>query len=175
MLHAVMVTTLLMTTPPEACDAIRPLTGEHHHTGAPEEERRWRQRIDGVVDGMSFFARPLARKRLLRSNPIPAEVSIACADRAVIVSFDGRRYRAPLDGTEVPVMGVLGSTLRLSGQVREGALSLRFRGEDGGKQIELAQGHQGDMRMHTRIHSRKLPRDIDYTLTYTRRPSSKRL
>jgi hypothetical protein len=147
---------------------IAPFLGSFRHAGGDAEREARDAAIDDVVSGMSFLVRGIARARLRAANAIAGAVRIAAeGDRALTVGFDARSYTAPLDGTAVHVVGITGDELDLRLAFPAGRIEQRFDA-DGKGRINTFVVSDRTLTIAVRVHSTQLPKELRYTLTYTR-------
>jgi hypothetical protein len=141
--------------------------GDHRFQGGDKERKARDAAIDSVVDDMSIFARGIARDRLRESNKIAERIAIARNGDRVSFTHDGRRYTALLGGPPVRVKSSTGDEVSLRYALRGGTIEQIFVGEQGSRTNTFKLTDQ-KMTVHVRIHSEKLPKDVVYTLSYSR-------
>lgn len=148
-------------------DAIRPFLGSFRHAGGDQERAARDQAVERVVAELNFLVRSIARSRLLGATPIPPTVRIATDGSSLTVANDGRIYTAPLDGRSVKATGVTGDPVELRYRIAEGKIVQTCDGDGGGRSntFELA-GER--LVMHVRIYSPRLPKDVQFKLTFAR-------
>jgi hypothetical protein len=70
--------------------------------------------IDKVADAMSFLAAPMARKRLMATNPPVRRITISYTDKEVTIQADGgAALRTPADGTPIDWTREGGETVKV--------------------------------------------------------------
>ncbi|HZO13033.1 MAG TPA: hypothetical protein VFB62_07235, partial [Polyangiaceae bacterium] len=108
-----------------------------------------------------------ARRRLKAAARVPEKIKIHIDDDTITIELGTEVYRAPANGKPVMVPGSDGD-VELRMHVTESALVQRFSTGEGGKDNTFRRAGDKKMRVAVRIHSGKLPKDLEYQLTYTR-------
>jgi hypothetical protein len=141
--------------------------GDHRFQGGDKERKARDAAIDSVVDDMNIIARGIARDRLKESNKIAERITIAREGERISFTHDGRRYTAVLGGPPVRVKSSTGDDVSLRYALRGESIEQIFVGEQGGR-INTFKLTDDKMVVEVRIHSEKLPKDVVYTLSYSR-------
>jgi hypothetical protein len=90
-------------------------------------------------------------------------------DEMLTVRLPDAAYAAPLDGSEVTVEGPSGDPLTLRHQVvGDAKLRQLFDAEDGWRVNTCERLEGGRLRIHVTIHSPKLPKNLDYAITFAK-------
>ena len=141
--------------------------GEHRFEGGAKERKARDAAIDAVVGDMNIFARGIARDRLKESTQIAERITIARDGDRLTITHDGRGYTATIDGPAVRAKSVTGDDVSLRHVVRGETIQQIFVGDQGGRTntIRLT---DDKMVMQVRVHSEKLPKDLTFTLSYSR-------
>lgn len=146
--------------PAAAGRKIADYVGAFHHTGGDADRRARDDAIEDVVKEMSFIVRGIARDRLKEANPIAQQVGVALDGEELTVSFDSRRYTAPLSGEPVEVVGITGDTLQLRHRFRKGRVLQLFDGGDKSRRNVLSLDDEGRLTVRVTVSSEKLPKDL---------------
>lgn len=154
-----------VTASPEAVQRVDRLAGRYQIVDPAAAQADIERSVEKVVDQMNALVRPIARGRLLDSNKVPRKLVIERDGDAVLVAFDGRKYRAALDGSSTRVVGVNGDTLSYSVELDDTGLRQDFDGDGGGRINHIAL-HEGSLRVGVRVHSERLPAPVTYTLRF---------
>lgn len=129
-----------------------------------------RAAIDAAVQRMSFVTRPIARGRLVRTNPMYERVNIEFDQRNVTVTLDNRRpIASPANGTPIKWTREDGEVFDLSTEWENGRLEQTFKAEDGQRLNVYSISPDGNtLTMNVTITSPRLPRPLTYKLVYNR-------
>jgi hypothetical protein len=133
--------------------------------GAAEREAR-DAAIEDVVDDMSVFAQPIARSKLRDGNKIAERLDIAVQGDAIWVAFDGRPFLAALDGSTKRVVGILGDELDYHVEIGGTHLRQVFAGDRGGRSNAMRRSSGGKLAVDVKVTSGRLPKPLQYRLTY---------
>ncbi len=149
-------------------EIVKPFVGAYRYVGGKEERNARDRAIDQVVSELNFFVRGIARSRLEEATEIHSTLSITATKSFLRVKLGGRAYIAPLNGRPVKAIGLTGTEVTLRYVIRQGSINQRFTAEDGGRdnRLTLKDDH---LIMHVRVYSERLPKDLEYRLTYQRR------
>lgn len=160
-----------LVTPAHARPAHDPLDevlGCHEYSGGKRQREALEGAIEDVADEFNPFVRPIVRSRLKKANPIAARLCFERNGDELSVTMDARRYRAPLNGKTVKVKGITGDELELRLEIGEYLVSQIFRGEEGGRVNAFYPTKAGGIEMRVRVFSERLPRSLEYGLSYRR-------
>lgn len=144
--------------------------GEYRYIGGEQQRRALHEAIDDVVDEMSVFVRGIARDRLVEGNPVPPSIVLQKdAGNEMLVSLAGYRYRAPIGGDPVPATGLDGDPVRYKLDVQPGPekLEQHFIAAEG-MRLDTFERTDGGVVVQVRVSSEKLPKPLEYRLTYRR-------
>jgi hypothetical protein len=132
--------------------------------------------VNHTVEHMSFFTRPVARRRLTRLNPIPHHVRVAITADSLSVGFDTLNPMVtPLNGTEVPWHSSLPKDDYTIHAARQGDTLSQVISAQDGERINAYLFDDGSERLalHVTLSSRRLPQPLEYTLRYRRDSTSR--
>lgn len=147
--------------------AIKAFLGSYRHAGGDKERKARDQAIDDVVESMNFIARGIARDKLKETNPIAASLGISADTNNLTITLDGRTYTGPLSGGTVKVKAITGDLMDMRYAVTKTEITQVFSGDDRGR-VNRYRLDSGKLTLHVRVHSSRLPKDLVYSLTYTR-------
>ncbi|MBV1859059.1 MAG: hypothetical protein KUG77_11665 [Nannocystaceae bacterium] len=145
--------------------------GTYAHVGGQAETDAVLAAIEDVVADMNIIARGIARDRLAKSNPVPKTVSIGLDGETLTVAFDERAYAAPLDGSNVQVVGLTGATLDYRVVVGKDQLQQHFIGKKGTRVNSMQWPGNERVKVKVKVSSDSLPKPLEYSLTLERRGS----
>jgi len=148
-------------------DPLDPFVGRFRHSGGDKEREARDKAIDDVVAGMSIVVRGIARDRLKEANPICAKLAFAATAKDLTVAMDARAYTGPRNGGKVKVKGVTGDELEMHYAITTGRVEQVFAAEEKGRTNRFSLT-EDTVSMRVRVHATQLPKDLVYTLTYTR-------
>lgn len=149
---------------------IAKLLGRYRFAGDKREIEALDAAIDDAVSDMNIFVREIARRRLRRITEIPKTLGLSVHEGVLTVGVPNADYSAPLDGTPVKVKGPTGDMLTLRHDVIETArLRQSFFSEDGSRVNLCEIDNKERLRVHVRIRSEKLSKDLTYSLTFARK------
>ncbi len=126
--------------------------------------------IDHAVEHMSFISRPIARRRLRATNPVPAHLRIeAGADTVVLFVGEEEPARLPRDGGETTWHNLEGNECRVSMRLAGDTLveHVVAHGGESERRLSLA---DSTARIDVRITSPHLPLPVVYSVTFARAP-----
>ena len=155
------------TTPPS--DAVTSYAGTYRYTGDEAERAAVKVAIDRATDGM--FGVLIARGELMKRSAIRPSYTIRfeSSERVSVETPGFPPEASPLDGTEVVVRTKYGDVVRSSQRFVDGALLQRGRTDDGSGLTQFRLQPDGITLVVTRVsQSPKLPRTVEFTLTYRR-------
>jgi hypothetical protein len=144
-------------------EALAAIAGAYRYRGGKASVRK---SIDGVVDDMNVMVRGIARKRLIAANTVPKRIVIDQAGDEITVRIDGRAYVASLGGAAQRVKDPNGEVSRMRYELRDGALYQIFHTDQGDRTNVFTAREGGGLAMAVRIHSRQLPSDVRYRLSF---------
>lgn len=157
--------------PPDAAstqDDADAWAAQYRFVGGTAERDALAGAIDDVVSEMNILAREIARGRLSDSNPIPKKITIGRNGEVLAIAFDDRSYEAPLDGSKTRVQGITGDMLRYHVVVAEKRLDQVFDGDQGGRHNTMRRRGDTGMAMQVKVTSERLPKALEYKLTFRR-------
>ena len=146
--------------------------------GAFVNEKQSREGIDAAIEtavsGMNFVTRPIARRRLKKTNAPYRQVVISRTSDVVSVAFDGQSaVETPGDGRPIKWKRSDGEMFDVSAEVKDGALVQTFKASDGQRVNTFTANAAGQLTMEATITSPQLAKPVIYTLLYERaRPPS---
>ncbi len=143
--------------------------GEYRYSGGEAQRAARDAAIDRVVSDMNFLVRGIARSRLKKATAIASAMSIAREGDQLVVSIDGRRYAAPLDGKGVEVQNADGDKLTLTHREKGGRIEQTFRSKDGGRKNGLRCDAENKLELNVTVFSPRLPHELKYRLSYRRK------
>jgi len=126
--------------------------------------------IERCTEEMSFIKRPIARARLRKLNPAYQRLVIARSGADVTIQFDERQpIRVPVDGKAIPWTREDGEKFQVSVKAQGESLSQHYQSEDGDRSNRFRVDATGKgLALEVTVASRKLPKPLVYTLSYTR-------
>jgi hypothetical protein len=139
--------------------------GDYRYAGG---KKNLADAIEDLVAELNIVVRNMARDRLTETNPAFAKVSIARDGDQMSFTYDGRKGVCKLDGTVTEVEAIDGSTLQCRLSLKGDTLVQDLRGTRGGRVNTFSIRDSGKLRMKVRIHSKLMPKDMHYTLTFSR-------
>ncbi len=148
-------------------DPLDPFVGRFRHSGGDKERQARDKAIDDVVAGMNVLVRGIARDRLKEANPIARVLSFAATSKDLTVTMDARSYTGPRDGKKVRVKGITGDELDMHYAIARFRVDQIFSAEERGRTNRFSLDEEV-VSMRIRVHATQLPKDLIYTLTYTR-------
>jgi len=157
---------------PDLDDLRRRYTGEFFFAGGATERAGVPAAVERSVDGMFFISRGIAYDRLLRSAEVCASYKLDFGGGNFSVAGSCRTPDvSPADGREVEHRTKEGETSKLSQRFVGETLVQEFRGDEGSRRVVWTLLGDGDtLRAQVVMSSKHLPRPVEYTLTYRRRP-----
>jgi hypothetical protein len=147
--------------------------GTYLYAGDDAERRAIKGAVDRATEGM--FGKVIARDELMKRSEIRPSYTIHLeAPGTVCVETPGfPSERSPLDGSEVELRTKYGDVVKNSQQFVGGALVQRGRTDDGSGSTEFRLQDDGKTLLVTRVsRSPRLPRVVEYTLTYRRQEAA---
>ena len=164
----VCVAPLVTATQARADDPAR-FSGTWEYVGGESEHEGLLEAIEHCVEQLNFLIRPLARRRLVQSSPIPSQVVIqAEASQVSVQQGQGPTLSSQL-GSVIPVTSVDGDRIELSYRMQEDALVQRVANPDGARQTIYRLDPKGrQLRAEVTTSSRFFSRALVYNLTFER-------
>ncbi len=149
----------------------RRYAGFYIYVGTDAERARVQAAVDTATEGM--IGKGIARRELMKRSEIRPSYTISFDENGdVSVQTPGYPPEiSPLNGTEVKLTTKYGDMVENSQQFVEGALLQRGRTNDGSGSTQFRLQPDGSTLLVTRVSgSPKLPRPVEFTLTYVRHP-----
>ncbi len=153
------------TTTVAGDDADR-FVGTYRFSGGQKERDGVRDAIDDVVGEINVLFRGQAKDKLTEANPVFDTVEVARSGNDLTLKFGSLTNVCKLDGTASDVPGVTGDELSCRLGFQGEAIVQKLKGARGGRDNKLAVDDKGRLRLTVRIHSKLMPKDLRYTLTY---------
>lgn len=127
------------------------------------------QAINGAVADMNFITRPIARRRLNRTNAAYNRVVIATGNQ-VSVTFDQRRaIVTPANGNAIKWEREDGEMFDVATRMNGATLVQTFTAEDGSRENSYTLSNNGNtLTMNVTIRSPRLENPLRYKLVYNR-------
>ncbi|NEX92768.1 hypothetical protein [Caulobacter sp. 17J65-9] len=123
--------------------------------------------VDKAIAPMNFAIRPIAKSRLMKTNPVYKTLGITLPPGKISVSFDGYPPAVgPADGSTVKWKRRDGEVLDLSNRIAGGQLIQTFGAPDGTRKNVYSVGADGRMTMAATVTSSKLPKPLTYKLVF---------
>jgi hypothetical protein len=146
------------------------LTGSYRFVGGQRERDAIREAIEDATADMLPGIRTLARTRLEESNPATDRVEIRVTSSLIKIDHVGfRSLTAPASGMAIPWKSGHGDRVKVTHKIVAGKLVQRLVGDDGGRENTYVLGGDGQkLAIRTRIWSKRLPKEVQYTLSYAR-------
>jgi hypothetical protein len=129
-----------------------------------------RKAIDKVAGQMGFLAAPVARKRLMATNPPVHKLVISYTDKDVsIQADDGAAVTTPADGTPVEWTRENGETVKVSTVWDGAALRRSLASKDGVRVNTYRLDPAGNiLTLDVVVTGAQLPQPLTYRLVYRR-------
>ena len=126
--------------------------------------------IEGVVANMNFIKRPIARKKLIRLNPIYKKAVIAISDTGVFVKFDERdAIPMPPGGKPGPWTREDGDKFMVAAQLTPGQMIQTFKNDEGERTNIFKLSSDGkSLTMTATVKSPQLPKPLTYSISFGR-------
>ncbi|MBC8069616.1 MAG: hypothetical protein IAG13_14865 [Deltaproteobacteria bacterium] len=142
--------------------------GQYAFAGGEAQRTALRDAIEELVAQLGAVIRGVARDKLTKTNPVFGKLSIERKGGALVLTYDSLTNTCNLDGSASDVEGIDGSSLECKLGVQGDALVQRVDGSRGGRVNTFTIGKDGRLSMKTRVHSKLMPADLHYTLTFAR-------
>jgi hypothetical protein len=143
--------------------------GSYRFAGGQAQRTALREAIEELVEALNILVRGRARDKLQETNPVFDSVKITRSGDSLVLTFGTLKNACKLDGSPTKVEGIDGSELTCRLSMEKHALVQRLSGPRGGRDNTITVDEHGKLRIKTRIHSRLMPKDLHYELTYARR------
>ncbi|MFO0548074.1 MAG: hypothetical protein U0271_06785 [Polyangiaceae bacterium] len=150
----------------EESSPVKPFVGTYKFVGGDEERARVEAEIDSVCEGFNVLIRGLAKDRLMKAVVVPTSLVLTAEADVFTIREDEHPYAAKLDGTPIRVEMRSGDTMDLHYVFGEKLEQLFVN--DAGTRTHTYELKDGKLSMHVHITSPKLPREIQYDLTFER-------
>lgn len=144
--------------------------GAFRFVGGQKQRDRLEQIIDSLVDDMSFFVRPLARRRMKHANQVPGKIWISIEGAKLRVDLPGLRpISAPPDGRQFTWRDQYDEDVKVRQNINGRTLIQHFRGKEGARDILYRLNADATRLTYiVTISSRWLPRPLHYQLSFRR-------
>ncbi|HWB80033.1 MAG TPA: hypothetical protein VG755_33945 [Nannocystaceae bacterium] len=142
--------------------------GQYAFAGGEAQRAALRDAIEELVLQLTALIRGVAREKLTETNPVFEQVSIERRSGELVLRYGSLTNVCKLDGSASEVEGIDGSALKCRLSMQGDALVHRVDGARGGRVNTFTIGKNGRLTMKTRIHSKMMPADLRYTLTFAR-------
>lgn len=142
--------------------------GRYSFAGGESERAALRNAIEQLVAQLGVVIRGIARDKLTETNPVFETVSIERKAGELVLTYGSHTNTCNLDGSASDVHGIDGGALKCRLSAQGGALVHRVDGSRGGRINTFTLDKDGRLTMKTRIHSKMMPADLRYTLTFER-------
>lgn len=151
--------------------ASAPIYGEYEYVGGQQQLEQMNREIEQGVEALSVFIRGIAERRLREANRPTDRLTIVYANGEITVARYGRPdMTAPASGTFIDWKHPEnGNELRVSHQVRDGALLQRIEGERGSSVNRFVLSEDGQrLSVKTQVRVDRLEEPIRFDLSYRR-------
>lgn len=142
--------------------------GQYAFAGGEAQRTALRDAIEELVAQLSAVIRGVAREKLTDTNPVFEKVSIERKGGELVLNYGSHTNVCKLDGSASEVEGIDGSSLKCRLSMQGDALVHRVDGSRGGRVNTFTITEGGRLTMKSRIHSKMMPADLRYTLTFAR-------
>lgn len=142
--------------------------GQYAFAGGEAQRTALRDAIEELVAQLNAVIRGVARDKLTATNPVFETVSIERKGGELVLRYGAHTNVCKLDGSASDVEGIDGSSLECRLSMHGDALVHRVDGSRGGRVNTFTIGKSGRLTMKSRIHSKMMPADLRYTLTFER-------
>jgi hypothetical protein len=142
--------------------------GSYRYIGSQEERKRVEAAIDAATKGM--IGADIAKKELIKRSEIRPSYTLNFDGQKATVSSKGFPPEStPLDGSAVKMTNKYGDKLEMQQRFTDGALLQESKTHDGEGSTKFKLQTDGKTLVVTRISkSPKLPRPVEFSLTYRR-------
>lgn len=126
--------------------------------------------IENVVADMNFIKRPIARKKLIRLNPVYKKTIIAISGSGVTVKFDDRDViPMPPGGKPGPWTREDGDKFMVAAQVTKDQMIQTFKNDEGERTNVFKLSADGkSLTMNATIKSPQLSKPLTYSISFGR-------
>ena len=126
--------------------------------------------IENVVADMNFIKRPIARKKLIRLNPVYKKTIIAISGSGVTVKFDDRDViPMPPGGKPGPWTREDGDKFMVAAQVTKDQMIQTFKNDEGERTNIFKLSADGkSLTMNATIKSPQLSKPLTYSISFGR-------
>jgi hypothetical protein len=162
--HAIAAAGLLMIAGP--APASPPPDGTYVFSGAAAEKRGRLAAIEDATDELFIAFRGVAERRLRKGTRIDKTMTFQHQGQRVSVAYGQLVYTLRLGAPPVEAVGNGGEKIWASAHEADGALVVEFRSKRGGRTDTFFVDFQGNLVVHVRVWSDRLPESVRYTLTY---------
>lgn len=142
--------------------------GDYAFAGGATERTALHDAIEELVGLLNALIRGVAREKLTETNPVFEKVSIERKGGDLVLKFGALTNACKLDGSASQVEGIDGSALTCRLSMQGDALVQRLSGSRGGRVNTFTVGKGGRLALRSRIHSKLMPADLRYKLTFKR-------
>ena len=151
-------------------DARDAWVGSFQYAGGQSERKALDDAIEDIVQEMNFLIRPIARSRLKEANVVPGSIGFAKRGVELEIEMAGKRpLSAPVDGTAVFRTNSHGERIKVVQRVSQPKLHQHCSGSQGEREIHYVLDEDGKrLTAHITIRSERLPKPLQYRLTYRR-------
>lgn len=143
--------------------------GSYRFAGGQAQRTALKVAIEDLVASLNALLQGVAREKITETNPVFETVEIARTDGGLALTLGSLKNVCSLDGSATKVKGIDGSALTCRLSMKGDALVQRLHGPRGGRVNTFTVGKDGKLKMQTRIHSKMMPKDLRYTLTYAKK------
>lgn len=141
---------------------------EFKATAAKKNKKKIEDGIEKAVEDMSFITRPIARKKLKKSNTPFKKISIDYSGSKVSISNDGRKpVVSKADGSKTKWKRDDGEVFTVSQKVEENKITQVFYAKQGTKKLVYKFNDDfSKLWLSVRLDSPKLGAPLQYTMNY---------
>ncbi|HET6982544.1 MAG TPA: hypothetical protein VFI53_10395 [Myxococcaceae bacterium] len=154
---------------PQGGGEARRYSGTFRYVGGKTEEARIRQAIDAATKGM--IGGDTAKTELMKRSEVRPTYTLSFEGGKATVSSPGfPPETSPLDGSPVEMTNKYGDKLKMRQRFMDGALVQESEAKDGtGSTRFQLEANGKTLRVRRISKSPKLPRPVEYTLSYVKR------
>ncbi|MGN6187120.1 MAG: hypothetical protein ACTHQM_26075 [Thermoanaerobaculia bacterium] len=158
---AVLVLLLLTTT----AFAESPLAG--HWTLDRAKSSDVNAAIEKSIAKMNFIARPIARGRLRKTNPVYPNAAFSFTSDAARVTAGANTLTLPLSGASI-TWNRDGEKIRVSGRLTNESTYVETFDASDGHRTNTFTASGDELRLHVTVTASRLPSPLTYTLVFRR-------
>ena len=153
---------------PFALVAVPKEKAEYNATSQAKNEKTIKDGIENAIDDMSFITRPIARKKLKKSNLAPKKLTFDFPGNKVSITHDSRKaVVSPADGSKTKWTREDGETFTISQKVEEKKITQKFFADEGNKTLIYTFNDDfSAVSVSVRLDSPKLPAPLKYKMNY---------